>query len=1111
MYRNKQTGELVFSPTDLTKFWESEFVAWMDHYALVHPDEFEKDDSDSMSKVLQAKGYEHEEATIIQLEAEGRKVFKIDPESKTAQQETIDAMKRGEEVIFQARLTNGPFRGWADFLVRVEGPSNLGDYHYEVWDTKLASELKPYYVIQLSAYAEMLESIQGMRAEHIEVVLGTGKHERLRLDDYYYYYLEVKQAFLEFHTNFDPKKRPDPEKYRNFGSWASEAQKMIEDQDALIQVAGLGMNQVKNLKAAGITTMTALSKTKKTKIPKMGEAVLARLKTQARLQIQTKNQGRPAFEIRRDNPKAGLYLLPKASEGDVFFDIEGFPVVQGGLEYLWGNTYLENGKKTFKDFWAHDTAQEKKAFEDFVDWIIERRKKYPDMHVYHYANYEISAMRKIMRREATREDEVDSLQRNNVFVDLYGVVKHGLFLGEPRYSIKNVELLYRGKRETEVTDGGVSIEYYNAWCQSPDGKTWEDSKILKDIRDYNIDDCDSTMELAEWLRAEQEKADIPPCPPREEKLPPKHYDENVDELQEALTAMIPKYPEAKLLLYLTDFYKREAKPGWWRFFDRLASLPEELYEDADCLAVLKAYDEAEKETPSRSRRVYEFDVDQECKLKAGDNCVHHHDDTIRVSVQDICYERGYVALTSNHEEGLPESMTLVPIDTFNHDTLGRAVNEYSRAWVENPEQPNAVRDFIHRLPPRIKNHSGGAIVPTDGDLIENVIEVVKCMENTTLCIQGPPGTGKTYTAEHVIAELVKNGKKVGITSNSHKAINNLLTRAFDRCKKAGISGTFVKVGKYDEEEINERSTIETPGSGSQVSITKNTSVIGGTAWCFASDNFKDQIDYLFVDEAGQMSIANLIAVARSCKNIIVMGDQMQLAQPIQGTHPGDSGASVLDYYLEDHATIPGDLGVFLPVTYRMHPNICGFISSAVYEDRLTSNPDCAKQKLDVSGSNYLDQEAGIKFIPVEHEGNTQAADEEVVVIMKLVKDLLGRSYTNSKGKKSKLTLEDILVVAPYNLQVRKLQDALGEEARVGSVDKFQGQEAPVVILSMCCSDAAASYRGIEFLFNKNRLNVAISRAQVAAIVVGHPGLVRTFAGSTEKVAQVNMFCRLVSR
>ena len=1112
MYKKKATGELVFSPSDLTSFWESRFASWMDRFAIEVPDmDVEADPDDVLMKTLQEKGYKHEESEISRLREEGRDVRVIDTaDASKAKAHTIAAMKEGVEVIFQARLELGSFAGWADFLVRVEGESKLGSFHYEVWDTKLSGKLKGTYAIQLCAYAEMLEDIQGIKPRYMRVVLGNGTRNSLNLIDYFGYYQLVKEDFLSFHKSWDKNQQPDPERYRSYGKWQGHAEDLLHKQDSLSQIAGISVNQIKNFAREGITTITGLINTNKSRIPRMSDRVFNRLKHQASLQKSSEGKDQPEFEVldHSELPRDhGLKRLPAASNSDVFFDIEGYPLVEGGLEYLWGNSYREHGKIKFKDFWAHNEEQEKLAFEAFIDWIYARWQHDPSMHVYHYANYEIAAMHKLVGRYRTREEEVDTMITHGVFVDLYKVVKQGLRIGAPSYSIKYVEHLYRGKREGDVTSGMASVVFYDAWRQARDGDTWESSKILGSIRDYNIDDCESTLELTDWLMDLQHRARIDPYIKEvEEKTAEK------DEVKEdviRLTERLDKIgsPLAQLLSDLLGFYRREQKPKWWNYFERLSTDPSDLLTDLECLADLQpAGVRPIQEGRKLPQYPYKFDLSQECKLKKEQAGVVHHDDNISVTMTDIDYDRGIAWFRFGKGTTPPEGFTFVPLDADRSGPLLKGVIRFVERWLDEELSQDAITGFLIKEAPRIKGHQGGPLLTTSGDLSEK-IKLIGNMDNTCLCIQGPPGAGKTYTASHMIADLIENGKKVGITSNSHKAIHNLMEKVGDLVEERGLDVSLVKVGGEADDPIFEHPRVERVDRAPHISVSERNPVIGGTAWAFASTSHEGNYDYLFIDESGQVSLANLIAMAGSSKNFVFLGDQMQLAQPVQGSHPGDSGKSILDYLLEGQATIPDDKGVFLEKTFRLHPEICSFISDTIYEGRLRPDDANAIRVFRDLADTGL-PEAGIAYIPIEHEGNSQASEEEVEVIQSLTQKLLGREIYGKDGKIRVLTLDDILYVAPYNLQVRKLKSALGDSARVGSVDKFQGQEASVVIMSMCASNAESA-RGINFLFDKNRMNVALSRAETLAIVVGHPGLSTTYTPDIGKMTLINLYGLLV--
>ena len=405
---------------------------------------------------------------------------------------------------------------------------------------------------------------------------------------------------------------------------------------------------------------------------------------------------------------------------------------------------------------------------------------------------------------------------------------------------------------------------------------------------------------------------------------------------------------------------------------------------------------------------------------------------------------------------------------------------------------------------------------------EAAIRIAGSMAGGCLVIQGPPGTGKTFTASQVITRLLASGKKIGVASNSHKAVINLLTACGDAAKESGSQLHGIKVGGDADDPLFTCNPglqyLKDAGSAHQ---TYTRGVVGGTAWLFTRLEWEDALDFLFIDEAGQVALANAIAMARCAKNLVLLGDQMQLEQPVQGSHPGDAGLSALQYALKDleasqpdspimHAVIPPDYGLFLGESRRMHPAVCRFISESMYEGRLGSHPDCARQRIIVPpGANGLITcESGIVFSGVEHDGNVQQSDEEIERVTAIYHELQGRLYTDKDGVTTPLALKDFLFIAPYNAQVRALQVALPDGARVGSVDKFQGQEAPVCILSLCSSYGEYGSRGLVFILDRNRVNVAISRAKCLAIVVADPRIAGTPPGSLDDMKLINLFCKL---
>jgi len=1125
-----ESDQIIYSPSDLTLYMDSPFASWMDHLALTNPESLPpKDEADALMTVLQHKGMEIENRILNDFIARELEVVQIE---KTANSlaDTLTAMQSGADIIYQAALSNIPFKGYADFLVKKTGRSRLGDFHYEVWDTKLAKTVKPYFLVQLCCYVDMIEAVQERRPDEIVVVVGTGDPIPFRTNDYFYYYKNLKQRFLQTHQTFSAQNRPHPADSNSWGRWSTYAQTLLVEADHLCQIATITKTQIKKLNKAGIETMQAMVDTNLTRIKGINTDVFERLKTQAKIQKESTGQDVPLYKIlpHDSDKKTGLALLPPASSLDIYFDIEGFPLEDGGLEYLWGAAYFDDGKRRYKDFWAHDEEQEKLAFKSFIEWAFERWQRDPHMHIYHYANYEIAACRKLMGRYGICEDMTDALLRNEVFVDLYKVVKGCLLLGEPRYSIKNVEHLYRGKRDTEVGSGGDSVVVYERWRESPDGDTWETSTILTSIRDYNIDDCNSTQELVDWLRMRQQENGIAYLGKTELVAAPEN--EKITAYTQLRDTLLSKANDLKvqgsddhakissLFAWVLEFHRREKKPMYWRLFDRLGASNEELLDDIDCLAhCVRTNKPAYKLKPKDKNLCYEyrFDPNQEFKAASDKYIIlgQERDDGKNVSVE-------YIKEDSNLTEGLivlktgaalDNVLTLIPDENINPEPIPAAISSVAKAFEQGQLEKTAVYDFLMRRPPRITGSEYGAPIAPNHDpdeRLNQIISVIKRFDNSYLTIQGPPGSGKSYTAKHVIAELLKLGKRIGISSNSHKAINHLLISTAKYCSDKKIHGYFACT-KNTDDALSELG----------ITVYKNediagnlqpSCVIGTTAWGFARTDLENAFDYLFIDEAGQVSVANLIAMSRSTKNIVLMGDQMQLGQPSQGSHPEESGLSILDYLLHSTPTIPETIGVFLGTTYRMHSAVNQFISEAIYEGKLESAPDNDLQRILVPKGyqGVLNQEAGIIPIPVAHESNTQASDEEVERIVELAKELLGRSFITKDGMERQIDWDDMLFVAPYNHQVNKLRQALGEQAKVGSVDKFQGQEAPIVFLSMCTSNPNESPRGIDFLFNKNRINVAVSRAQCMTVVIYSQMLLNTVVNNIKQMEMMNVFLKI---
>lgn len=1069
---------------------DSPYASWHDRASKEYPDKYVglKDEEDKLQKVLQKKGFEHEKKILTEFKARGLRI-----KENVAFGDIATAIMEGYDVIYQAKLTTERFSGDADFIVKeVDG--------YVIYDTKLAREIKPYMIYQLCIYTEALGLILGELPKTFKVITGLGETITKKTADYFHYFKSVEADFLNFHDTFDISNPPNPENYACHGAWADYAEVELIKRDHLSLVATMTRKNIQNLELVGLNSIQDLIETPFNKNFKIDGAVFERLKIQADLQRKSDSLDIPLFKITKP-----INIPPKNTE-DLYFDMEGYPLYgKNGLEYLFGVTFSDGN---FKDFWAHNEVEEKKAFSDFIDLAIKKFKKNKSMKIYHYASYEVTAMRKLSTTYGLKENEVDTLLRNEVFIDLYKIVKDTLLIGTPNYSIKSVEKIYRAKRKTEVANASDSVVAYAEWIESGESKNWKESKKLSDIREYNKDDCDSTLELADWLRSLMTSKYVAPIKEKKEVVVDADGDEEatVEDIRRWHLEKHPNDPIFENLTYLLDFNKRKDKPMWWRYYDRHELTKTELEDDLSCISELQF------KSVFKNEVTYIFNHSEETKIKGGDTCVSLED--ITFTIIEVDNKKGILKakIGLKYLNNIPSTVSLMIHNYFNSKIIDDRISEYVDLYKTKKGHGRfkAVRDFLNRTRPRLTKIKSPLVNNKESRLTE-ALKIIDLLDETTLCIQGPPGTGKTYTASKMITHVIRQGKKVAILSNSHKAIINLLNATFDEFSK-DEKFTGLKVGAKNEEDITD-GRIEVIESGDILNMLDDCDVFAGTifALCKCPEEY---FDYLFIDEAGQVALAHLVAGGMSAKNIIMMGDQQQLPQPVEGNHPLETGLSLLDYYLQGKATISDDFGIFLNKTYRMHSDISSFISKAIYESKLQADADNNKRL--IKKKTATDFESGIVYIPVAHVSNSQAADEERLAIVNLTKSLLGRKKTDKQGKDNGvITLDDILFVAPYNLQVSLLAEDLQREfketAKVGSVDKFQGQEAYIVILSMCTSsELDIGSRGIDFLFSLNRLNVAISRAQSLAFVVGSPDLANIRTSNVEKMINLNFWSYLIN-
>ena len=1128
----KSGSQIIYSPSDLNRFMESEFGSWMDRHFLEVGSPLPDRDSPE-KKVIYESGDAHEKNYLSHLQSTPTKVTVIDKDSlefPAAHAETVKAVKSKAPIIYQAALrdSSGVFQGYADFLELKKGD-------YTVCDTKLGRSLKPYYIIQLCAYAEMLQPLTGSLPKELAVILAPDKaaaragtafqRETLRTQDYFDYYLWLKKRFLSFQAAFKPdiKYRPEPDPRADHGRWQSYVDKWVQEQDHLCQVANIHSTHVKKLQAAGINRLEQLAKLGPShKVPKLASEIRERLVAQAHHQLATrkKREKDPASPPKHTTlPGHILSRLPDPDPGDVFFDMEGYPHYRDhtGLEYLFGAAYRDSsGKPAFKAWWAHDKKEEKQAAIEFLEWVHARLKKHPRAHIYHYAAYEKTALGNLTTQHATHEKILDEILRSKRLVDLYPYVRKSFVIGEENYSLKSVEKLYRkSARSTAVAKALDSVVQYHQWTQEG---SEPGSPILKAIEDYNRDDCFSTLELFAWLHSERSK--LPPPPPAAATPATGGKATTSDDHgapEDALHLLLKDKPHGDLLCHLAEFHWREAKPTFWDYYRRHETPGPDLESDPTCIAQARL--ERPEERPKAKKGhtdlaalfpVYRFDPSQEFRLEK--NAELHFQGEPRsgpLRIVELDEKIGRIVL--GHGISGPQETSFISLVYVRSKPIQDGIRSAAEHYAAD-QHPLLVNLLNRVRPAGTSLSSSGPLRKPKESFAQAGLRICRGMEHSVLCIQGPPGTGKTTTGAEIIADLLAKGKRVGITSNSHEAINLLAVRTgkvLQEKHSQQLSG--IKQRTEKEAELHAALPGLLYSKEPRLAIHAYNATQGlacGTAWLFSREDWAGALDYLFIDEASQVSLANAVGMSRAAKNMVLLGDQNQLEQPTQGKHPDKAGLSVLNYFLDGHDTVPPELGLFLDVSYRLHPEICSFVSHHCYEGRLQPAPGNEKQSVSLpKKTRWVTKPSGILFSPVEHDDGGQGSEAEADRCLQIFEELLGSGYSDKTGKKRKLALEDFLFVSPYNLQARYIRERLPAGAKVASVDKFQGKEAPVCILSLGCGGLDPGPRGLAFVLNRNRLNVAVSRAQALFILVANPRLT-SYAASLTELKLSSAYCRL---
>jgi uncharacterized protein len=1108
--RQHLDGTFTFSPTDLVNFLGCHHASALDLRAF--SEALDQDEVSEGDQLIRQKGLAHEAAYLQALKDQGQEVREISTRAPFPERLllTREAIRSGVAVIYQAALAHGAWAGYADFLIRTPSPSSPGGFSYEVEDTKLARNAEPGHLIQLCVYSDLLAHALGAAPMQAHLVLGDGRRVSFRVDDYAYYVRHAMRR-LERFAGAPPDTCPQPCAHCSHCHWQETCTAQWEKDDHLSQVANLQHAQQVRLESAGITTLAALGALPEgSRVPGVKPQVLERLRPQAFLQEHKRRTGENRVELIPCEPGRGFYRMPQPDRGDLFFDMEGDPLHPGGLEYLFGLSFLQDGRLTYRAFWAHDQAQEQAAFAQLMAFLHAHLETHPGAYIYHYNHYEPTALKRLAGRYAIAEHQLDDLLRGQRFVDLYRVVREAIRVSEPSYSLKNLETFYMPPRDGAVANAGDSILVYNRWRETGE------EQLLREIAVYNETDCASTAGLRDWLltlrppqitwfggtlpAADAETA-------AESLAKRKEHEERYALYQQRLQAAAlegqtdPRWRLANLLGY----HQREARPQWWDFFDRKERLEDELLEDAECLGGLTLLGPPE---PVKRSLVYAYRYPpQEHKRRAGESVCDVATLTSAGTIAELDENNGTVKIKRGSNLGpLPETLSIGPGKPIKTDVLREALYRVADDVLAGSGSYPALVDILSKASPRLCGRPPGDPILQGDDVLAGCVEAVAALDRSYVFIQGPPGSGKTHTSAHVIVELLRRGRKIGVTGNSHKVIHNLLHKIEELALGQGVQFIGIKKSSGDDSDYDGGLFIHNESRNDR--IDPDTPLLAGTAWLFADERFDSSRDYLVIDEAGQVPVANVIAAGTAARNVILVGDQMQLGQPVQGVHPGEAGLSILDFLLGDQATVAPERGIFLDRTRRLRPEICRFISDAFYDGRLTPDPRNSARRLRFGEPIGGISCEGIFFLPVDHSGCSQKCLEEGEAVRQYFELLLGQHFDDGTGRVRRLTVDDILVVSPYNVQVLHLTSILPAGARVGTVDKFQGQEAPAVIVSMATSAAEDMPRNIEFLFSPNRLNVALSRAQCLALVVASPRLLETPCRSIEQMRLANKFCQL---
>lgn len=1068
----------------------------------------------SFAELLMAKGLAHEQQCLDEFERQGKNVLvvpgKADGESFSAWISRVGNPFDGQwDVVYQMPFLHNGIRGIADFVIRVEEPVS-GAVSYEPVDAKLTrTEAKPGHVLQLCFYAEAIESLTGRPPDHMHIWLGSGKLETLRVNDF-------QPFWRRLHGRLAAALAPGPTvqtvgepcQHCPFCEFNAVCEQQWRDEDSLVYVAGIRKPDIATLAASDILTLAGLATTHGP-IDGLAAQRQTRLYGQAALQLMARvlpDEPPPyaMIEATEDEWGRGLEKLPEPDFGDVFLDFEGHPFWRAdvGLFFLLGLVERDaEGQWRYRTWWAHDIDQEAVAVGELIDYCTRRRNEYPGMHVYHYNHTERSALQRLVETHGVCEVALAALVDTGAFVDLLLVARNSIQVGTESYGLKHLERLTAFERRHEIDQGAGAVVQYEHYMHTGD------QDDLRSIAGYNEDDVLATLALRDWLVEHRP----PEMAWRNSFLLP---DEDLPELNETITRLhlhdvgTLEHDLGDLLGYWRD--------EWFAYLApkkvKLESDPIDLLEDPEVIADLRPLGLIEQTGKNGQSLLpvmrFGFPAQVHDRFpRTGARVLIAAPSGERYPADIVRWDRNSGELDIRWGEKLRDAGFLPRVAVLHDwvptrvksDALQRFANDLLDGRTPNPVTLALLRRDLPRF---------DGLGPATGVFVDDLNDItdwVTRLDHSYVAIQGPPGTGKTYCAARLIRALVRAGRRVGITAVGHYAIANVLeatVEAFTESGELGLLHAACNSGGSSARRLG-----QVHYGDNNVCARAEFNVVAGTTWLFSNPVMQAApVDFLIVDEAGQLALADALAASGAAANLVLLGDPLQLPQVAQASHHGISGHSVLDHIVGIDTTLSDDRGVFLGTTRRMHPDVCQFISEQIYEGRLDSAPDCSQQST-VAGT-------GLRWLRSEHSGNRTSSLQEADLIVAEILGLIGTQWVNHKGVHAPLKGSDFMVVAPYNDQVNAIRERVDRNpalagVEVGTVDRFQGKEAAVVFFSMTTSSGGDMTRGVDFLFSRNRLNVAISRARCLAYLVCTDELLNTRAGSVDDMRLISTLNALV--